>query len=175
MYNNRHFWLFYPVLFGIVVFSFDIKRVVLVNNEEITSYPAEPTIFVMNEDRNIRLAQMVSKLNATSNSSSLGDTVVRLTSSNSYSQGIKSMTLRDYINYTTSLYDTNDMNLSNETFYLFGGNFGEVFESLHQSYVLPPCQKIGCDVAGAFSFGVAGSYTGVGFHVHGPGEQFYFL
>ena len=169
MNNNCFLSFFCPLLLGIVTSSFEIKRLVLGNNDEISSYPVEPIIFVLDKDRNIRLSQMVSKYNVTSNTS-LADTVVRLTSSNSYSQGFKTMTLREYVNYTTSMYDANDVNLSNETFYLFGGNFGQVFDDLHSSYVLPPCQKIGCEVAGAYSFGIAGSYTGVGFHVHGPGE-----
>jgi len=142
----------------------NIPKVELRENDVIAAYPSLPTIFVSDPKRNEKLARMTDM--DTLLKSPWSDTVqTKLTSSNRYSQGVKKMTLRQYITYTTSLPNTN---AANETFYLFGGNVGEPFETFNAAYVLPPCHAIGCDVAGGHSFGLAGRDTGVIFHLHGP-------
>jgi hypothetical protein len=56
---------------------------------------------------------------------------------------------------------------SNESFYLFGGNFGGVWDSMRDAYRLPPC--LVCSQCGAVTIGIGGHLSGVSFHHHGPG------
>ena len=141
----------------------NIQKVSLLSPDDvIADYPTLPTIYVGDPRRNEKLAHLTMKETLLS---SQPDTVnVKLTSSNRYSQGLKTMTLKEYIHYTTS---TTTNSAANETFYLFGGNVGEPFATFNAEYVLPPCHAIGCDVAGGHSFGMAGRGTGVVFHLHG--------
>ena len=90
---------------------------------------------------------------------------VELRSSNSYSKGIHHMMLSNYI-YSLPTMDQNP-GLANETFYLFGGNTGELWDIIEERYVLPGCQF--CDIAGAVIPGLGGYNSGVSFHFHGPG------
>jgi hypothetical protein len=92
-----------------------------------------------------------------------GDTIVTLSSSNTYSHGKYSMTLSEYI--TTSV-DTSSQN-ANESFYLFGNNYDGIFSELADLYSNPPCYY--CDKAGAKTVGLGGHASGVSFHFHGPG------
>jgi hypothetical protein len=92
-----------------------------------------------------------------------GDTLVTLSSSNTYSHGKYSMTLSEYI--TTSV-DTSSRN-ANESFYLFGNNYDGIFSELAGLYRNPPCYY--CDKAGAKTVGLGGHASGVSFHFHGPG------
>lgn len=118
-----------------------------------------------NLKRNEVLSELTSRKMLTTTSS--GEEVVQLTSSNTYSQGHKTMTLRDYVHYTTNEHnDDEKRTAANETFYMFGGNSGGIYDIFNAAYVLPPC--IWCAVAGARSLGIAGRKTGVSFHIHGP-------
>lgn len=123
-----------------------------------------------------------------------GDSEVKLTSSNTYSSGLKAMTLKEYISYTVSESSRWDRasasasaqcdaarstgplgsddsasckRKSNESFYLFGGNFGGVWDSMRDAYRLPPC--LVCAQCGAVTIGIGGHLSGVSFHHHGPG------
>jgi hypothetical protein len=121
-----------------------------------------------------------------------GDSEVKLTSSNTYSSGLKTMTLKEYISYTVSESSRWDRasasaqcdaardpgpigsddsasckRKSNESFYLFGGNFGGVWDSMRDAYRLPPC--LVCAQCGAVTIGIGGHLSGVSFHHHGPG------
>lgn len=107
---------------------------------------------------------------------------MKLTSSNTFSNGLKKMSLRDYIQYTTSKKNRGaahmDMNItngdlgpsaarSNESFYLFGNNYGALWDRVKEIYLIPPC--LHCDVCGARTIGIGGYLSGVSFHYHGPG------
>lgn len=56
---------------------------------------------------------------------------------------------------------------SNESYYLFGGNFGGMWDSMRDAYRLPPC--LVCAQCGAVTIGIGGHLSGVSFHHHGPG------
>ncbi|KAJ1424414.1 hypothetical protein B484DRAFT_98415 [Ochromonadaceae sp. CCMP2298] len=56
---------------------------------------------------------------------------------------------------------------ANETFYLFGDNFGGPLGQLSQLYLDPPCAY--CATAGVRTIGLGGAGSGVSFHLHGPG------
>ena len=56
---------------------------------------------------------------------------------------------------------------SNESFYLFGGNYGGVWDVMRDTYKLPPC--LVCAQCGAVTIGIGGHLSGVSFHHHGPG------
>jgi hypothetical protein len=125
----------------------NIRKVSVQSIEEagnvIQGFPLEPVIFVGVRDRNRVLAQATSKETLREQH---GDTLVTLASSNTYSHDTLDMTLAQYL----ALLDR-DAHLSqnakaNETFYLFGNNFSELFKRLEKKYVLPPyvhCREAG--------------------------------
>eukprot|EP01036_Dinobryon_divergens_P028114 gene28114-37009_t len=90
--------------------------------------------------------------------------VVKLTSSNSYSQGEVTMSLGEYIFRHV---DSMNFGPANESLYLFGGNYDGIWKKLTAAYPSPPCKY--CDKAGVETFGIGGRGSGVSFHVHGPG------
>ncbi|XP_075422319.1 jmjC domain-containing protein 8 isoform X2 [Ascaphus truei] len=61
----------------------------------------------------------------------------------------------------------NTYSYEKDTLYFFGDNNFTEWGSLFQKYTPPPFQIPG--TSGAYSFGIAGSGTGVPFHWHGPG------
>ena len=92
------------------------------------------------------------------------------------------MPLRDYIQYTTSKKNGGAAHIdrhktcgdlgpsaarSNESFYLFGNNYGSLWDRMKENYLIPPC--LHCDVCGARTIGIGGYLSGVSFHHHGPG------
>ena len=111
------------------------------------------------------------------------DSLVSLTSSNSYSHGSCQMTLGQYITEhvesTSSTCITsssgsicersNQPTSSNETFYLFGNNYNGVFAEIESLYHIKGCPF--CKKAGMPTFGIGGMGSGVNFHFHGPGFQ----
>lgn len=128
-----------------------------------TSTLEKPVIFVRNHSTNLPLSHLVGK---DALMKAFGDSVVELRSSNSYSSGIIRMTLSDYIEgFITSSQD--EMGLANETYYLFGGNTGGLWDTIDDLYVLPGCRF--CKKAGAVIPGLGGLMSGVSFHFHGPG------
>ena len=103
----------------------------------INEFPLQPAIFVGAQDRNHILAQAASEATLRELH---GDTVVTLASSNTYSHDTIDMTISQYLDLIHR-----DSNLSqshtkaNETYYLFGNNFSDLFKRLEENYVLPPC------------------------------------
>eukprot|EP00892_Ulva_mutabilis_P010741 jgi/Ulvmu1/8039/UM004_0276.1 len=92
-----------------------------------------------------------------------GDTVVTLSSSNTFSYGRKSMALQHYLNSMSGSFDKR----ANESFYLFGPHaaLSPKLSSLIDTYEPPPFS--GDDLA--YSFGIGGPGTGIPFHIHGHG------
>ena len=139
----------------------NIHKIYLRDDDVIDKLPDIPTIYVGNVDRNARVAGLVSKIALTNN---YGDVPVVLSTSNTYSYDKVTMSLEDYIHYMeTASYDAP----ANETYYLFGDNFNQVWADLEHVYELPPYKY--CKRAGAVTFGIGGKYSGVSFHFHGPG------
>eukprot|EP00088_Acartia_fossae_P068806 TRINITY_DN8801_c0_g1_i2.p1 TRINITY_DN8801_c0_g1~~TRINITY_DN8801_c0_g1_i2.p1 ORF type:complete len:264 (+),score=9.71 TRINITY_DN8801_c0_g1_i2:25-816(+) len=96
---------------------------------------------------------------------SYGDSIVRLSSANSYSYEKRDMKFREYCkNY---LFPQNRNTLGNETFYMFGDNDNEEWGDLLNEYRIPSYNLP--KHSPALSFGVAGPGSGVPFHFHGPG------
>jgi hypothetical protein len=94
---------------------------------------------------------------------SLGDHVVTLSSSNTFSYVKRKVPLRHYVD---EMRDDHGSHLSNETFYLFGNTDAVVWAPLLDLYVLPPLANQHERVA--LSFGVGPDASGVQVHVHGP-------
>lgn len=122
--------------------------------------PDYPLIFKADPHRNQLLREIGSKFNLLTNH---GDSLVTLTSSNTYSDGLFSMTLSDYIHSFSS----RSQQLANESLYLFGNNYEGIWSTMREAYVIPPCR--GCDIAGAATIGLGGQLSGVSWHFHGPG------
>lgn len=117
--------------------------------------------------RNIGFAETISKDALIAH---LGNESVRLTSSNTYSDGEVIMTLKQYLTNLNALSSGACGRAANETVYLFGGNYSPAWTQLLSGYDLPPCKtcKIPKDNA-AVSFGVGGALSGVSWHSHGAG------
>ncbi|XP_074988920.1 jmjC domain-containing protein 8 isoform X1 [Caretta caretta] len=70
--------------------------------------------------------------------------------------------------YVEHLLEPQDLaSLGSDTLYFFGDNNFTEWGSLFQKYMPPPFRIPG--TSGAYSFGIAGSGSGVPFHWHGPG------
>lgn len=94
-----------------------------------------------------------------------GESVVRLSSANSYSYEKRDITFASYCrDYMAPQRITT---LGNETFYMFGDNDYEEWSDLLQEYKTPSYSLPGHRPA--LSFGLAGPGSGVPFHFHGPG------
>eukprot|EP00603_Paraphysomonas_imperforata_P008698 CAMPEP_0114420446 /NCGR_PEP_ID=MMETSP0103-20121206/4562_1 /TAXON_ID=37642 ORGANISM="Paraphysomonas imperforata, Strain PA2" /NCGR_SAMPLE_ID=MMETSP0103 /ASSEMBLY_ACC=CAM_ASM_000201 /LENGTH=335 /DNA_ID=CAMNT_0001588927 /DNA_START=179 /DNA_END=1186 /DNA_ORIENTATION=- len=130
----------------------------------IQELPLEPVIYVGARDRNQDLAQAASQ---EALRELHGDTVVTLASSNTYSQDTIDMTLSQYLDLLERDAHLSGTAKANETYYLFGNNFSELFKRLEARYVLPP--YIHSRTAGATTLGIGGLHSGVAFHFHGPG------
>ena len=126
----------------------------------LENFPDEPVIFIGDHDRNAALQDLGSKQNLMSNH---GSTMVTLTSSNTYSDGLYQMSLFSYL----ESFNGNQSLQANESLYLFGNNYEGIFREMASSYVIPPCRH--CDVAGARTVGLGDNHSGVSFHFHGPG------
>jgi hypothetical protein len=137
------------------------------NERVINTLPTIPIIYKGLSSRNAPLMELSVKEKLLSES---GDNLVTLSSSNTYSHDKIQMTLREYIetmnpNFQTSAGVSSDH--ANETYYLFGNNHGEIWQTFTDLYHLPPCSY--CKEAGAVTIGLGGQYSGVSFHYHGPG------
>jgi hypothetical protein len=109
-----------------------------------------------------------------------GDSTVRLTSSNAYSQGLRTTSLSEHLN---TLLDTGnspaapseecerDTFAANETWYLFGKNENNSpFKEFAAAYSLPPNNISSTeDSYTTVVTGLGGRHSGVSFHLHGPG------
>jgi hypothetical protein len=94
----------------------------------------------------------------------LGNNTVILSASNSYTKVKVTKLLRDYIDENMSGEQTL-ASLGNETFYLFGDNYGDEWEPLMQN--LRPNRYAGSE--NTLSFGLGAKGSGVPFHFHGGG------
>lgn len=92
---------------------------------------------------------------------------VTLSSSNSFSEHRRTVTLSQYINETVST-EVMPRHLSNETWYLFGETYSEEWQKMLNDYCYPPCQTCTKELS-ALSFGIGGRGSGVQWHTHGPG------
>ncbi|XP_029433043.1 jmjC domain-containing protein 8 [Rhinatrema bivittatum] len=94
-----------------------------------------------------------------------GEHLVRLSTANTYSYQKVDVRFREYVEHLLKPQDQDC--LGNDTLYFFGDNNFTEWGSLFQRYSAPPFQIPGA--RRAYSFGIAGSGTGVPFHWHGPG------
>ncbi|XP_060116612.1 jmjC domain-containing protein 8 isoform X1 [Heteronotia binoei] len=94
-----------------------------------------------------------------------GDHLVRLSTANTYSYRKVDLPFQDYVDQLLEPQDLDS--LGSETLYFFGDNNFTEWGSLFQKYRPPPFRLPG--TTGAYSFGIAGSGSGVPFHWHGPG------
>lgn len=95
------------------------------------------------------------------------DFMVTLSSSNSFSDHRRTITLKQYINETVSS-EVMPRDLSNETWYLFGETYSDEWQKMLDDYCYPPCQTCTKELS-ALSFGIGGKGSGVQWHTHGPG------
>ncbi|XP_059572558.1 jmjC domain-containing protein 8 isoform X3 [Alligator mississippiensis] len=94
-----------------------------------------------------------------------GQRRVRLSTANTYSYRKVDMPFQEYVEH---LLEPQDLDLlGSDTLYFFGDNNFTEWGSLFQKYVPPPFRLPG--TTSAYSFGIAGSGSGVPFHWHGPG------
>ncbi|CAD7683344.1 unnamed protein product [Nyctereutes procyonoides] len=96
---------------------------------------------------------------------SFGDSVVRLSTANTYSYRKVDLPFQDYVEHL--LHPQDPSSLGNDTLYFFGDNDFSEWASLFQYYSPPPFSLLG--TTAAYSFGIAGAGSGVPFHWHGPG------
>ncbi|XP_022372651.1 jmjC domain-containing protein 8 [Enhydra lutris kenyoni] len=96
---------------------------------------------------------------------SFGDTVVRLSTANTYSYRKVDLPFQEYVEHL--LHPQDPTSLGNDTLYFFGDNNFSEWASLFEHYSPPPFSLLGTTTA--YSFGIAGAGSGVPFHWHGPG------
>ncbi|XP_069503130.1 jmjC domain-containing protein 8 isoform X2 [Ambystoma mexicanum] len=94
-----------------------------------------------------------------------GDRIVRLSTANTYSYEKVDVPFQEYVEHLLKPQDEDTLGC--DTLYFFGDNNFTEWASLFQKYNPPPFRIPG--TTGAYSFGIAGSGTGVPFHWHGPG------
>eukprot|EP01038_Epipyxis_sp_PR26KG_P013591 gene13591-18241_t len=132
--------------------------------------PDYPVIYVYNITHNQRNAQLSMKASKDMLLSLYADEIVKLSSSNTFSHGLKQMTLANYIH---DIIDNNSdqyqSSVANETFYFFGNNYHGIWKELAVLYEIPPCQYCHIDGVAAVTIGIGGNNSGVSFHFHGPG------
>lgn len=93
---------------------------------------------------------------------------VTLSSSNALSERRRTVPLRTYLEEIASVPETTPLQLSNESWYLFGETYTEPWQHLLRWYELPPCQTCQRRLS-AISFGIGNRGSGVQWHTHGPG------
>uniref|UniRef100_A0A8B9G5A0 Jumonji domain containing 8 n=1 Tax=Amazona collaria TaxID=241587 RepID=A0A8B9G5A0_9PSIT len=94
-----------------------------------------------------------------------GSSPVRLSTANTYSYRKVDVPFTDYVEQLLEPQDPG--RLGSDTLYFFGDNNFTEWGPLFQQYVPPPFRIPGTSLA--YSFGIAGSGSGVPFHWHGPG------
>ncbi|KAM6351724.1 jmjC domain-containing protein 8 isoform 2-T2 [Alca torda] len=90
---------------------------------------------------------------------------VRLSTANTYSYRKVDVPFQEYVEHLLKPQDP--ARLGSDTLYFFGDNNFTEWGSLFQEYMPPPFRIPG--TSAAYSFGIAGSGSGVPFHWHGPG------
>nr|DBA19209.1 TPA: hypothetical protein GDO54_015075 [Pyxicephalus adspersus] len=96
---------------------------------------------------------------------SYGEHRVRLSTANTYSYDKVDVPFQEFVEHLLRPQDLESLGC--DTLYFFGDNNFTEWGSLFQKYNPPPFKLPG--TTGAYSFGIAGSGTGVPFHWHGPG------
>lgn len=96
-----------------------------------------------------------------------GDSTVILSSSNAYSHGRVTKTLRFYLE-SLALANSSQSTAADQSYYLFGENYDGIWHEIASSYALPACGPI-CEEVAAETVGIGGYHSGVAFHYHGPG------
>jgi len=129
------------------------------NDNICIEYPDVPVIFKGKSNRNANLRSKVERTNLIDK---YGLLEVSLSSANTYSHELKKMSLAEYLHFDV----LNSTKLSNESFYLFGNNYGGLWDEIVHDYVHPPCRH--CKSAGIATIGAGLEYSGVLFHYHGP-------
>ncbi|NXD31846.1 JMJD8 protein, partial [Spelaeornis formosus] len=94
-----------------------------------------------------------------------GPVPVRLSTANTFSYRKVDLPFQEYVQHLLKPQDP--ARLGSDTLYFFGDNNFTEWGPLFQDYVPPPFGIPG--TGPAYSFGVAGSGSGVPFHWHGPG------
>uniref|UniRef100_A0A8C8S2H9 Jumonji domain containing 8 n=1 Tax=Pelusios castaneus TaxID=367368 RepID=A0A8C8S2H9_9SAUR len=94
-----------------------------------------------------------------------GNRLVRLSTANTYSYRKVDVPFQEYVEHLLGSQDL--ASLGSDTLYFFGDNNFTEWDSLFQKYMPPPFRIPG--TSRAYSFGIAGSGSGVPFHWHGPG------
>lgn len=142
----------------------NIPKLPLSELVDAETFPDVATIYV-EDGVHVGRQQILQQLSGKEQlSTNYGETVALLSSSNAYSHGRIHMSINEYFEHI--LPSTNNSK-ANETYYLFGGNTGGIWDILEESYAVPPCRY--CKVAGAVTLGIGGEHSGVAFHLHGPG------
>jgi len=136
------------------------------NYDLLDSMPPYPVIYVLNHSayKNENLEELASRAYMMDRH---GDETVTVSSSNAYSHDKLRVPLSQYLRSFEAEDDTRRTPHANESFYLFGDNYGGVWEQTANAYKVANCAQ--CDRAGAKSVGIAGRHSGVSFHVHGAG------
>lgn len=131
-------------------------------------FPSAPIIYLDETLSNLNLKDIVGR---DSLLALHGNQRVKLSSSNTFSHGLRVTSLAEYITEWVDIDLANEFSSSfaaaNESFYLFGNNYDGIFKEVNDQYVTPPCQF--CDVAGAKTIGIGGKNSGVSFHFHAEG------
>ncbi|NXC38273.1 JMJD8 protein, partial [Penelope pileata] len=94
-----------------------------------------------------------------------GERRVRLSTANTYSYRKVDVPFQEYVEQLLKPQDP--AALGSDTLYFFGDNNFTEWGPLFEKYVPPPFRIPG--TSSAYSFGIAGSGSGVPFHWHGPG------
>ena len=132
----------------------------LLGNNNLLEFPDYPVVYIKSNSNN-RLVDISSQDYLREH---FGEELVVLSSANAYSHDKLTMTLTDYIQ---SFVAPSENKNANESYYLFGNNYGGVWKDISDAYTIPNCAK--CEQAGAKTVGIAGRHSGVSFHYHGPG------
>ena len=146
----------------------DIERVGLTLGQldVLDALPDRPVVYSLDDPvyKNRDLERLTSRLYLLENHYS---NAVIVSSSNAYSHDKSRTTLGEYIHSFDEAVAVSASSKANETFYLFGDNYGGIWKRMSASYEVASCRH--CNKAGAKSCGLGGRNSGVSFHLHGPG------
>ena len=127
----------------------------------VADYAGKNPVIIIDKTHNRDFSQHVTKTKLISN---FGNIKVILSASNSYTKAKKTVTVEQYINTIMATPQTLK-SLGNESWYLFGDNYGDEWNPLLDR--LQISKFAGNE--NTLSFGVGGQGSGVPFHFHGGG------